>query len=190
MFGFHADHGVSRFEEWIEILVRLLRGECVNFSGRYFSLRDASLLPPPENRIPILVGSTKPRMNALAARWADAWSFPPWHGAADERLREAVMGIEEAVRSAGREPDSLERTASMIVRDPEQTADDETIPARWQNAFAGSVDELAAVLTEFAECGFGQIIVKLLPATTRSVERLGEGARLARSRTSSSAHAI
>lgn len=190
VFGLHTDRPVGRFEEWIEILVRLLRGERLTFNGRYFSLRDAALAPPPENRIPILIGSTKPRMNGLTARWADAWSFPPWHGAPDDRTSDAVRTIDEALRAVGREPESLERTASMIVRDPEQAVGGEKLPARWDNAFIGSVDALAATLIEFAERGFEQIVVKLQPATTRSVERLGEAVRLARGRAASSAHSI
>jgi FMNH2-dependent dimethyl sulfone monooxygenase len=183
MFGLPAGSGVGRFEEWIEILVRLLRGERVTFSGRHFSMRDAALEPPPENRIPILIGSTRPRMNRLTARWADSWSFPPWHGAPSERLAEGARTIGEALHAVGRERDSLELTASMIVRDPDQAVAGETIPARWDSAFTGSVEELAAALTEFTDYGFEQIVVKLQPATTRSVERLSEAVGLVRART-------
>jgi len=36
-FGFPADRKVSRFEEWVEIVARLLRGEQVTFDGTYYS---------------------------------------------------------------------------------------------------------------------------------------------------------
>ena len=172
-FGLPTDHKVGRFEEWIEIVARLLRGERLTFSGRYFSLRDAIVLPPPENRIPILVGSTRPRMHSLAARWADAWNTS-WHGAPDEHLDERSQSFEEALHASGREPESLLRTAGMIVRDPDQVpADGPT------DVFDGSVDALAAALNAYSERGFGEVIVKLQPATTRSLERLAEARSLA-----------
>jgi alkanesulfonate monooxygenase SsuD/methylene tetrahydromethanopterin reductase-like flavin-dependent oxidoreductase (luciferase family) len=182
IFGFEGDHKVGRFEEWIEILVRLLDGDRVTFEGRYYTMRDAALAPPPVNRIPIMIGSTKPRMSGLAARWADAWSYPTWNGEPNERAAEAVQNIDEALASAGRDPTTLPRAASVLVRDPNQAVAGETIPSRWDTALTGTVDEMAEALGAYADSGFEHIIVKLQPATTRSVERLGEAAQLARSR--------
>src|SRR5580765_2174002 len=53
--GFPTDHKVSRFEEALEIVARLLRGERVTYEGRYYRVADAVLAPPPERRIPLLV---------------------------------------------------------------------------------------------------------------------------------------
>src|SRR5215467_10235638 len=71
-FGYPIDHRVSRFEEALEIIVRLLRGETVTYGGRYYSVDKAVLLPAPERPIPVLVAGDGPRMLALTARYADA----------------------------------------------------------------------------------------------------------------------
>ena len=44
-FGFPYDHLVSRFEEAIEIITRLLRGERVTFEGTYYQVKDCELRP-------------------------------------------------------------------------------------------------------------------------------------------------
>src|SRR5438309_6859371 len=93
-FGYPTDHKVGRFEEWLEIVIRLLRGERVTFEGRWYQTRDALVVPPPARRIPILVAGNKPRMLRLVARHADAWNTA-WFGEPDDRLVERVRGLDE-----------------------------------------------------------------------------------------------
>jgi alkanesulfonate monooxygenase SsuD/methylene tetrahydromethanopterin reductase-like flavin-dependent oxidoreductase (luciferase family) len=73
-FGYPTDHRVGRFEEALQIIGPLLRGESVAFAGRYHQVSDAMLLPPPDRPIPILVAAKGPRMLRLTARYADAWN--------------------------------------------------------------------------------------------------------------------
>ena len=113
-FGFPTDRKVSRFEEWVEILARLLRGERVTFEGRYYSAKDAKLTPAPERKIPLLVASHQPRMHGLTAKWADSWNTA-WYGLPDDRFRERVDGMDAALAAAGRDPADLERTVGIIT---------------------------------------------------------------------------
>ena len=46
-FGYPFDHRAGRFEEALEIIVPLLRGERVTFHGRWHDVDDAVLIPPP-----------------------------------------------------------------------------------------------------------------------------------------------
>jgi alkanesulfonate monooxygenase SsuD/methylene tetrahydromethanopterin reductase-like flavin-dependent oxidoreductase (luciferase family) len=174
-FGFPADHKVGRFEEWLEIVARLLRGERVTFEGRYYSVQDAALVPVPERRIPVLVASHRPRMHGLAVRWADAWNTA-WYGLPDERLGERVGGLDAALAAAGRDPAGLERTVGLVVRDPEQQPEAEADEV----SLAGSVADLGAALDEYERLGFAHAITFLEPTTPRSIERLGEAVRLRR----------
>lgn len=174
-FGFPTDHRVGRFEEWLEIVVRLLRGERVSYEGSWYETHDAALVPAPTRRIPILVAGNKPRMLRLTARYADAWNTA-WFGLPDDRLAERLRDLEAALADEGREPAELERTVGLIVRDPEQPtegdADDDT--------FSGSLVELTELLAAHEQLGFGHAIVVLDPMTPRSVERLAEAVRLSR----------
>ena len=67
-FGFPADHRVERFEEALQVIVPLLRGETVSFAGRYEEVRDAVLAPRS--------GSPHPRARG-GVRHADASRSPP-----------------------------------------------------------------------------------------------------------------
>jgi alkanesulfonate monooxygenase SsuD/methylene tetrahydromethanopterin reductase-like flavin-dependent oxidoreductase (luciferase family) len=80
-FGIPFDHRVARFEEAFEIVRRLLAGECVTFDGSYHRVEDAVLLPPPARRVPLLVGTTGPRVMAAAGRHVDWWNcWYSWYG--------------------------------------------------------------------------------------------------------------
>jgi alkanesulfonate monooxygenase SsuD/methylene tetrahydromethanopterin reductase-like flavin-dependent oxidoreductase (luciferase family) len=173
-FGFPTDHKVSRFEEWLEIVARLVRGEQVTFEGRYHSVTDCVLVPPPGRRIPVLVASHKPRMHGLTAKWADSWNTA-WYGLPDDRFRERTAALDEALAAAGRDPADLERTVGIVVRDSAQEPATEE-----EDSLAGSVEEVAAALAEYEQLGLAHAIVLPQPMTARSVERVAEAVALSR----------
>jgi probable F420-dependent oxidoreductase len=174
-FGFPTDHRVGRFEEWLEIVIRLLRSEQVSYEGRWYQVHDAVLVPAPKRRIPILIAGNKPRMLGLVARHADAWNTA-WFGLPDDRLAERLEGLEAALAAEGRDPAELELTVGLIVRDPDQPPEDDAD----DDTFSGSVAELSELLKAHEQLGFGHAIVILDPMTPRSVERLAEAVRLSR----------
>ncbi len=75
-FGFPSDHRVDRFEESLQIIVPLLRGETVTFSGRYQEAQDAVLAPAPDRRHPRPRGGVRP---------ADASAHRPSRGRSGTR---------------------------------------------------------------------------------------------------------
>jgi alkanesulfonate monooxygenase SsuD/methylene tetrahydromethanopterin reductase-like flavin-dependent oxidoreductase (luciferase family) len=172
-FGFPTDRKVSRFEEWVEILARLLRGERVTFEGRYYSAKDAKLAPAPDRKIPLLVASHQPRMHGLTAKWADSWNTA-WYGLPDDRFRERVDGMDAALAAAGRDPADLERTVGIITVAPDEP--DEEARA----AYPSSAEEIAAALAEYARLGFAHAITFPQAATVASIERVAEAVALSR----------
>jgi probable F420-dependent oxidoreductase len=172
-FGYPTDRKVGRFEEWIEIVVRLLRRETVTFEGRYYQAREGVVVPPPSRRIPILIAGNKPRMMGLVARHADSWNTA-WFGRPDDKLRERLADLDRALDAAGRDRKSLERHVGLLVRDPDQAAEDDS------DFFSGSVEELADLLREHEQLGFAHAVVICEPRTPTSVERLAEAVRLSR----------
>jgi probable F420-dependent oxidoreductase len=169
-FGFPRDRRVDRFEETLEIVGPLLRGETVTFDGRYDRARDAVLLPAPTRRIPILVAAFGPRMLRLTARHADAWNTA-WFGAPDDRLAERLRALDAALETEGRDPATLARTVGMNVVDLDQDADagDDDDDDR---SFRGSIDELARAIDDYEALGIEHLIVLLQPMTETSLERL------------------
>jgi alkanesulfonate monooxygenase SsuD/methylene tetrahydromethanopterin reductase-like flavin-dependent oxidoreductase (luciferase family) len=172
-FGFPADRKVSRFEEWVEIVARLLRGEQVTFDGTYYSTKNAVLVPAPERKIPLLVASHQPRMHGLTAKWADSWNTA-WYGLPDDRFRERVEGMDAALAAAGRDPADLERTVGIIMVDPDEPDEED------RAAYPGTTEEIAAALGEYERLGFAHAIMFPQPATVASVERVAEAVRLSR----------
>ncbi len=102
-FGFPTDHRVARFEEALQIIGPLLRGERLTFAGRYHQIRDALLLPPPDRPIPILVAGNGPRMLRLTACYADAWNTA-WFGLPDKQLGQRLAGMHAALQAESRDP--------------------------------------------------------------------------------------
>lgn len=174
-FGYPFDHRVGRFEEAVEILVPLLRGNTVTFEGRWHQAQDARLLPEPVRPdMPILIAGKQPRMLSLVARHADAWNAA-WYGdpADAGELRTRLANLRAALDEAGRDPATLELTAGIFV----STADDEDAP---EAAIRGSTNEIADALARYAELGVSHLIAHTWPRTPDSVARLAEAAAKAR----------
>ncbi len=166
-FGYHFDHLASRFEEALQIILPLLRGEKVTFHGEYVQANDAVLLPrgPSPKGPPIWIGAGRPRMLRLTARYADAWNTA-WHLKA-ESVAESHARLLAACREVGRDPTTLDVTAgtyARVLRSGEQpTAEEEG------KIIAGTVDSLIEQFQQFAATGVKHLIV-IIPQT--SVERI------------------
>ena len=169
-FGYPTDHRVTRLEEFLEIVVPLVRGETVSFAGRYHYVSDAVLLPPPERPIPVLVAGNGPRLLRLTARHAEAWNTA-WFAEPDDRLHDRLAALETALEDEGRDPSTLRKTIGMYVADPALAPDE-------SDAYTGTVDELAETLTRFGDLGFADVIAVLEPVNERSLDRLAEARAL------------
>jgi probable F420-dependent oxidoreductase len=173
-FGYPTDHRVDRFEEALQIIVPLVKGDSVSFEGRYYTTEDAALLPPPVSSIPVLVAAKGPRMLRLTARYADAWNTA-WFGTPTDELARRVADLDSALQAEGRDASSLRRTVGMVVRDPDQATGDPDA-----TTFVGSVDELAHTIDGYEDMGFDDIVVGVEPMTERSLDRLGQAMELRR----------
>ncbi|MEU4390722.1 LLM class flavin-dependent oxidoreductase [Kribbella sp. NPDC023855] len=168
-FGLPTDHRVGRFEEWLEIVARLVRGETVSFDGKYHQVKDAILVPAPERRIPLLVAAFGPRMLDLTAKWADQWNTA-WFGLPDEKLTDRLTAIRTAAGG-----NTLDLTVGITVTDPTQPA----VADPESPTISGSVEDLAQAFKSYESLGVSHLIVGTEPMTVRSVERLAEAKHLA-----------
>jgi 5,10-methylenetetrahydromethanopterin reductase len=71
--GLEEDRPLVRMREAVEIVRRLLAGDRSGFSGRRFTLAEGAGLEyePMRTSLPLLIGTWRPRMAALAAELAD-----------------------------------------------------------------------------------------------------------------------
>lgn len=77
VYGFDFERHVSGFEEALQIVLPLLKGERFSYTGQMHRVEDAALLPRSEVGMPpILIGTLRgdPRMSRLTAQYADMWN--------------------------------------------------------------------------------------------------------------------
>jgi probable F420-dependent oxidoreductase len=170
-FGFPFDHRVSRFEEAIQITHGLLRNGHVDFHGTYYQAENCVLRPrgPRPGQIPIMIGTTGPRMLSITAKYADHWNvYFDKTGNRVDGLKPLLEQVDRACEEAGRDPDTLERSVSVLVGMTEDPgARGITVPY-----LTGTTDELAAELQAYADLGIDHIQIRVEPNTLESIESL------------------
>jgi probable F420-dependent oxidoreductase len=172
-FGLPFDQRVARFEEWFEIVRRLLAGERVTVHGRFWQVDDAVLLPRPPRRPPLMVGSTGRRMLEITLPHVDGWNT--WFeqcGNTPEGFAELNLMVTEAAHRAGRSPSEIDRSVCVLVvldgGTDERPVGDSVRPLE------GPMDRIAAGLHEMAEAGADEAILVVSPITEQSIGALGE----------------
>ncbi|CAN5729201.1 LLM class F420-dependent oxidoreductase [soil metagenome] len=166
-FGYPYDYRVSRFEEAVEIIHGLLHTGHVDFSGRFYSARDCELRPrgPRPNGLPIMIGSSAPRMLQVLARFGDSWNA--WAVQSLAELEEHRQKVDAAMELAGRDPATIERSVTLLVDTPDATGrpseDKPGLKAR-------TPEELAEFMLAYAEAGVAEIQIMLDPNTMKGIE--------------------
>jgi probable F420-dependent oxidoreductase len=173
-FGFPFDHRASRFEEAITIIAGLLRDGYVDFSGQYHQARDCELRPrgPREQGPPIMIGTKRPRMLDMAARFADIWNAE-WFGAADA-IPALRNDVDAACAAVDRDPATLQRTLGMLIDAPGTVSRPggpfpQDLRLASTTPVSGTAEELAAVLAAVAAEGISHVQVWLEPNSVAGI---------------------
>jgi alkanesulfonate monooxygenase SsuD/methylene tetrahydromethanopterin reductase-like flavin-dependent oxidoreductase (luciferase family) len=154
-FGIPFDHRVSRLEESLAVLPRLLRGERVTYQGHYLSLTDASLVSTTEAP-PVWVGGAGPRLLQLAARYADGWNVA-WSGEDLSGFVTSLQQLRSAMVAIDRPSGEIEITVGVFVL-PDPSAD-----SQYGRAIVGDPERVADRLRAYGEAGADLVIVSLAP---------------------------
>jgi len=119
MFGYNLGDMATRmrrFEEGLDVITRLLRDEePTSYTGQFFQLHNAQLLPRPPRRgsLPILIGGTGPRRTLpLVARYADIWDAG---FLAPDVFRERSALLDQLLQATGRKPGDVKRSVTVPV---------------------------------------------------------------------------
>jgi probable F420-dependent oxidoreductase len=166
-YGLPYDRRVSRFAESFEILRGLLAGERVSFAGDYFTADDNVLLPRPQRRVPLMIGSNGPRMLSIALPHADWWNT--WYrdyGNTPEGFAALNAEISEAAEKAGRDPAEIKRSAcAHVIVDPAN-------PEREIETEVVTLDGFRAHVQALGEAGADEVIVVAGPINEASIRAL------------------
>jgi len=105
---------VGRVEETLEALFRIEREARVSYDGRHIQLVDAPFEPKPvRGHLPVLIGSSRPRMLRIAAQWAD---YVDLDIARPEMLADAGRRLSADALAAGRDPDEIRWVSEVVPR--------------------------------------------------------------------------
>ena len=107
------DHPLGRVEEYVEIVRGAMRGEKLDFSGKFFTAQNFKMaFRPSERRIPIYLAAFGPKMTRLAGRITDGVLINMANPIEIRRIAEEVRpGAEEA----GKDPSAMEITAKSVA---------------------------------------------------------------------------
>ncbi len=118
-FDFPFDKRVARFEEAFAVITALIRTGHVDFSGDYHRAPNTELVPPARPDLPIMIGSTGPRMLAITAGEMDWWNEWWSHfGNSADGLGPFVDRVDGAIRASGRDPDEVVKSVALLVQLP------------------------------------------------------------------------
>ncbi len=168
-YGVPYDRRVSRFEEEFAIITDLVRTGRSSFSGEFFSQDDNVLIPPARPDLPIMIGSTGPRMLEITAHEMDWWN--EWYanfGNQPDKLTKLVEQLDTALTAAGRDPADVVRSAALFVELPgsgERTQKKRITP------ISGDTSEITDRLLEFSGL-IDHIQLVVDPITIESIETL------------------
>ena len=103
---------VDRFAEALEIWELFQREERTTFEGEHYQIIDAPFEPKSlQQRMPLLIGGSGPRMLRLSARYADIWNAV----GTPEDLATINQRLDAACEAEGRDPATLVRTVSPRI---------------------------------------------------------------------------
>ena len=169
-FGYPWERRIGRFEEALQIIRPLLRGESVTFEGEFYRTEKAELIPkgPRPEGPPIMIGLLKggPRMKRLVVQYADHWNC--WLASGDshpEAYQAPLDAMMAACEKHGRDPATLERSVTPRICPASYLPDFEAM-----KPLHGSTNEIADRIRGFEAMGVQHLPVWLLPNNNEGVE--------------------
>jgi F420-dependent oxidoreductase-like protein len=133
---------IAHLDEACTVIRRLWTEDTVDHQGPRYVLTGAIANPKPVQRPhpPVWIGGVGERkLLRVAARHADVWNFPGGPGGMLAEAVNASRVLDRHCAEIGRDPAAIRRSAQVF--------------------FAGAVDPTVALLREFVQAGFTELIV-------------------------------
>ncbi len=162
---------LQRFEEGLQVVTQLLKSDKpVDFSGEYYQLKEAILLPRPQRPggPEILVGGRSKRAMKVAAKYAAEWNGT---SQTPDSFRERCAQLDEYLKANGRQPSELRRSAmNGIAFGRNRTQVEQAIhflgsteeELRAHHRLVGQPSEIVEQLSGLAAAGCQQVMLQWL----------------------------
>jgi alkanesulfonate monooxygenase SsuD/methylene tetrahydromethanopterin reductase-like flavin-dependent oxidoreductase (luciferase family) len=105
---------VAYTAEALQIMRQALTGGVVRFDGAQHTVEGYAGGPVPPTPVPLWLGGQKPRMLAVAGQHSDGWISPLNIYVPPEEVPSRQKIIDDAARTAGREPTEIRRIYNVI----------------------------------------------------------------------------
>jgi alkanesulfonate monooxygenase SsuD/methylene tetrahydromethanopterin reductase-like flavin-dependent oxidoreductase (luciferase family) len=110
----NPDEESGRFEEYVQLLAGLLRGQITEFSGRFYTVEDGQVVPRPHDgrTVPLNLPGYGWSETRVAISWADGWFDCSFRDGIDQQIaqvREWSAQLDQYFASSGRDRSSLRR---------------------------------------------------------------------------------
>ena len=166
-FGMTEKSRVSRTEELVPIVRKLLAGETVDHAGKHFQLEGARINPVPRVPTPIWIGGRIGAAVERAGRLGDGWLSGTT--SSDTELAQEIERYRKTAETAGRTP------VAVLRRDVHVGRDDEAARAAvapilqrgyrretldWSDLLVGSPATVATGLRRYRDMGFGTALLR------------------------------
>jgi F420-dependent oxidoreductase-like protein len=173
MFGYSLlspQHRFRRFQEGLEVITQLIGSDQpVNFTGDYYQLREAVLLPKSRmpSRPPIIIGGNGPKYTLpLVARYAKEWNcvaLPP------DRFAERNAQLDLLLTQAGRQPEEVRRSMmTNLIFAREENLLQQKLNGRSQEELVsggrivGTPAQVVAQLGQYSKVGLQRVMLQWL----------------------------
>ena len=165
----------AKLDEALEIILPMIKGERVNFSGDYYRTVEAFAEPRYRDHIPLMIGgSGEKKTFGLAARYFDHLNII----ASFAELPGKVAALARRCEEVGRDPATLE-TSMLLTAVPDATMTDDMLPGEMRGRMVvGSPERIAeAVKTNVVDVGIDGVII-IIPAYVPGwITKVGEALR-------------
>lgn len=161
---------IAQLEEVIQIVNKLWYETPATFSGKYYQIKDAYLMPKPDPIPPLLIGGGGEQLTLrVVAKYADMWNIP---GGTFENYKHKLGVLRQHCEAIGRDFDTIVKTwsAECVAVAPTTAAARQIAEATpyQNNPIYGTPAEVAEQLQAFVDLGVSYLIVRLVdfPSTT------------------------
>ena len=165
----------AKLDEALEILIPMIKGERVSFTGKYYRTVEAFAEPRLRDHIPLMIGgSGEKKTFGLAARFFDHLNII----ASFDELPGKIEALARRCDEVDRDPATLE-TSMLLTAVPDATMTDDMLPAEMRGRMVvGSPDRIAeAVATSVVGAGVDGVILNLPAYVPGSITKVGEALR-------------
>jgi alkanesulfonate monooxygenase SsuD/methylene tetrahydromethanopterin reductase-like flavin-dependent oxidoreductase (luciferase family) len=169
-YGFPFAERVGRFFEAFTIIRTLLTEGAIDFSGKYYTLRECELRPrgPRPGGPPLMIGARGEQMLRATLPHVDYWNgWYAWSANTIAGYRPLHELVDRMATEAGRDPSTVARTMAVEVHLP---GHDGTLDPR-STMLTGSHEEIAVFLRHLAAAGVSHAQIVLNPNTCEAIEQ-------------------